>query len=460
MAVHDLASNIIVIDISRPSKVLQRLLWAIAGSKIIAGLICSIFAIVALASPGVPPLVATMAFAVSGTVLLALTIATSMRSTRSDIILLAALATAIFCLAALAIVMLWRSPDALVLLAVLLGITSIPPIVGLISVSRLMSLTYAPYPMSIVQALAFKGATQTDGIFQKVVRAVINCTFFVLTLIIFTEIISNVAGASLCYALSAVEFVNCTVSTASRLSESTGVGTIIFIIALLGAVLCQRLFIRRIAPGALRRLKCDSRAPLLYLRTFRNDVLDLRRSYSVARFFLEFVLRWFPINRRSGFVRLEEIVGACTSDLGPLVGIGNPNEWLPELGAARIYTADDEWQARISEWMATARILVVLVGQGEGFQWEINQIHQRGFSPKVWWLFAPSGESVDAPSELNDALGLSAVDKASVRRLRLAMRLSDGQTVWIESQSRHEVDYLLALRFAASVSLKHDCATL
>jgi TM2 domain-containing membrane protein YozV len=69
----------------------------------------------------------------------------------------------------------------------------------------------------------------------------------------------------------------------------------------------------------------------------------------------------------------EQELALFMSRIGPVVAIGKPGERLPELGAARLYAADDRWRDRITDLLRQARIVVVRAGNTPNLWWEIDQ---------------------------------------------------------------------------------------
>ena len=67
--------------------------------------------------------------------------------------------------------------------------------------------------------------------------------------------------------------------------------------------------------------------------------------------------------------------------VGPVVAIGKPGEPLPELGAARLYVADDQWQAKVIELMGKAALVVIRLGASPGLLWEIEQSLAQAAAP-------------------------------------------------------------------------------
>ncbi len=121
---------------------------------------------------------------------------------------------------------------------------------------------------------------------------------------------------------------------------------------------------RHEASDAEEAMARDSRPPVLYLRSFRDDgtaVLDDGGAAWIGRLI-------GAIGPQTPEQELSEILGA----LGPLVAIGKPGEPLPELGAARLYVPHDQWQRKVIELMHQASLVVVRVGSSAGVLWEIE----------------------------------------------------------------------------------------
>jgi hypothetical protein len=83
----------------------------------------------------------------------------------------------------------------------------------------------------------------------------------------------------------------------------------------------------------------------------------------------------------------EQLVARQLRRYGPFVAIGRPGEALPQLGAARTYTSDAEWQEKALAMMAASRLIAVIVGATPGLGWELGQIVKRGWTDKLLILF-------------------------------------------------------------------------
>jgi hypothetical protein len=118
-------------------------------------------------------------------------------------------------------------------------------------------------------------------------------------------------------------------------------------------------------------LEKDKRAPIVYIRSFRDDdkLLTQKDKMNLAASRLS-----FPVFATTS---KEETMATILTELGPVIAIGNPREQLPELGAARIYFTDDEWQVKILELMQKAKLVILLGGPTKNLWWEIEQALQK-----------------------------------------------------------------------------------
>jgi hypothetical protein len=108
-------------------------------------------------------------------------------------------------------------------------------------------------------------------------------------------------------------------------------------------------------------LKADTRAPVLYLRAFKDDpVASQTPSTNYAQLF--------------GVIHgEEEQIAEVLAEVGPVVALGRPGEPLPELGAARMYVADDDWQQTVIDLMRKARLVVYRATETQAFTWEVER---------------------------------------------------------------------------------------
>ncbi|MFT3893812.1 MAG: hypothetical protein QM730_19450 [Anaerolineales bacterium] len=100
----------------------------------------------------------------------------------------------------------------------------------------------------------------------------------------------------------------------------------------------------------------DKRKPVVYLRSFKDD-------FSTSQ--TQNVYDWKTH---------EEEVANVMRQIGPFVAVGNPREQLPELGAARMYLGDHEWQRTVSILSSHAQLVVLRAGNTPGLWWEVQMV--------------------------------------------------------------------------------------
>jgi hypothetical protein len=114
---------------------------------------------------------------------------------------------------------------------------------------------------------------------------------------------------------------------------------------------------RHLAPTAEEVMTADPRPPVIYLRVFRDDSTG---AVGHGAYFLPSLSE-------------EEQLARVISRIGPFVAIGRPGDDLPELGAARLYVSDAEWQEQVTELMQKANLVVLRAGDSDGFWWEVER---------------------------------------------------------------------------------------
>ncbi len=124
------------------------------------------------------------------------------------------------------------------------------------------------------------------------------------------------------------------------------------------------------AVSAEEVLDHDPRSPILYLRSFGDEVLDqsfwaiLKGAFG-RRVAME-TGGWGPTEQYMFAKELKKV--------GPYIAVGRPGEKLPEIGAARLYISDSEWHEKVLALIKRARLVVVRAGRSSGLVWEIEQL--------------------------------------------------------------------------------------
>ncbi|THA30529.1 hypothetical protein [Streptomyces sp. A1547] len=127
---------------------------------------------------------------------------------------------------------------------------------------------------------------------------------------------------------------------------------------------------------------------VLYLRSFEDDkVRATLKNYETP-------LGAPPIFP-GGFIGLvassrdeEGHIADALSPVGPLVGVGAPDEILPFAGASRMYLAKTSWHQPVRELMARARLVTLTLGSSAGTMWELSEA-MRIIPPQRLLLFVP-----------------------------------------------------------------------
>jgi hypothetical protein len=142
------------------------------------------------------------------------------------------------------------------------------------------------------------------------------------------------------------------------------------------------------AAGADRVLVEDVRPPIVFLRPFGVDRVEIgKRMSSRVR-----------ISLREGFeLTYEERLARTLRKVGRLVAVGDPTEGLPLLGAARTYATDEDWQERVDELTARASVVLLHAGESAGLGWEVRHVIELG-APERLILSLPLDAGRKEPS--------------------------------------------------------------
>ena len=157
-----------------------------------------------------------------------------------------------------------------------------------------------------------------------------------------------------------------------------------------------------VGPTAQELLESDSRAPILYLRSFQKEqvkattlgrfsylrtgtqgfYLFARRPTDFSSFIRKALVREYKrkLLDSNRSVHDEQMLFAeYFSNFGPYIAIGRPGESFEsmDLGAAKLYVPNDYWQDKVIELIETSGAVVLEAASSEGLTWEIRQILDR-----------------------------------------------------------------------------------
>jgi hypothetical protein len=213
-------------------------------------------------------------------------------------------------------------------------------------------------------------------------------------------------------------------------------------VAVLAGVAAARHAAALAQPSVDELRAVDRRRPVLLLRSFRDDQLLAWQR-----------MRRFPVafDRRK---RFEQALARTLQQLGPLIAVGAPGERVPQLGAARSYLLDAEWQDKVLTWMHESLAIVMIAGPTEWIRWELHRAVERRLENSLLILLPPDRAAQrharwqNICAALADTAWSQALAAVDVEHL-LACRLKPDGRVWaITSRSNLAQDYQLAIILA------------
>lgn len=167
-----------------------------------------------------------------------------------------------------------------------------------------------------------------------------------------------------------------------RVPANVALEQVVGIIAL--GVACLHVARRNLCKSAEEVLRQDHRPPVVYLRSFASDGEERRGFFQAMFTGVRSLLTKTP----------EQRLASAASRLGPFVAIGRPGEELPELGAARLYVGDDDWQLVVTDLLSRPGAKVILqVGETQGLRQEVGFL-SRYVRPDHVILFVPFPNNV------------------------------------------------------------------
>jgi len=128
----------------------------------------------------------------------------------------------------------------------------------------------------------------------------------------------------------------------------------------------------------------DPRPPVLFLRSFRNDLEPLPAPKSTFAYRL---FNYAERNKSLDHLLLEE-----GTALGPVVALGDPTDTVPPYGAARGYAGQGDWRRMVADLMQAASAIVVCIDDTDNLWWEVEQVSANGFLAKSLLLLHPKYE--------------------------------------------------------------------
>ena len=165
---------------------------------------------------------------------------------------------------------------------------------------------------------------------------------------------------------------------------------LVIVAPILGGFFCS-MAQRRIRFSILELTKVDGRKPILFLRPFKDDRVQLgqaRLSWGAR------IGRWLDHISDIDRMLLEE-----GTPYGPVVAIGRPGDKLPPYVVARGSFTNDTWQPGVLALAEKSMAIILCASDSEGVWWEIKNVAAR-YPDKTLVLVHPSHRGMPDNAEL------------------------------------------------------------
>jgi hypothetical protein len=170
---------------------------------------------------------------------------------------------------------------------------------------------------------------------------------------------------------------------------ATTIASGIFFIAV-AVTACFRFHRQSRSPSLVDKLSGDKRGPVLLLRSFDDAKRPARLSRSMGKKIRNYS---YLENRFFGYTFDEIITDKIDKEIGPVVALGDPGDYLPALGSAKLYIPDSNdgnvWWDAAKELIDKAQLIIVIESAGENVQRELDYIRNNIASGKVIFVTYP-----------------------------------------------------------------------
>jgi hypothetical protein len=147
---------------------------------------------------------------------------------------------------------------------------------------------------------------------------------------------------------------------------------------------CFYLAKRAGARSAGEILEADARPPVLYLRAFTSEEeMFVSLPGNEARKYTSY------LGTKTGATLEQYFGGTLQEFVGPFVALGNPLDYAPPEGAARMYERDENWKERFLNLARRAACIIIQMGESHNLRWEFEAIKAEGLQTKVFIFTSP-----------------------------------------------------------------------
>lgn len=205
------------------------------------------------------------------------------------------------------------------------------------------------------------------------------------------------------------------------------------------------IFLDRLAVVDMQsRLSKDKRSPTLFLRSFGDDRIELKRSKLVQ-----------ILSFRRKPTTADELMESIFGGFGPYIAIGRPGERQRTFGASRVYLGDDEWQSEVTQFIHEARFVVVFLDKSEGLKWEIDQVLSQGALNKTLFILPPDANLFETVELLSGFPALASYFSLEEKATRaVALLHIENKPIVFASNARGADAYQCVCNYVCKFALK------
>lgn len=208
---------------------------------------------------------------------------------------------------------------------------------------------------------------------------------------------------------------------------------------------CRSIAQRRTIISLSELMISDQRSPVLFLRSFKDDSVDLSSADQ------NLLGKIYHVGADK--LNLDKVILLELSSVGPVIAIGNPSDPRPPFGAARAYLSNSDWQVTVSTLAQQAKIIVLCVDNTEGVLWEIEHLIERDYLDKTLFIIPPRLKfehkaKLEAFSRLQPKfdLGIESDVTKNTQSIAGVYRRNDGSIVCFKSSKFTSLTFQILLR--------------
>jgi len=185
----------------------------------------------------------------------------------------------------------------------------------------------------------------------------------------------------------------------------------------------------------------DQRRPVVYLRSFAADkqrsrsLVDLVGTASSGLFYSPSI----------ELKILQGLPGNFKRKFGPYIGIAEPGDFPPCLGASKCYVEDKDWKRALLWMLERSQLAVVRIGQGDGIFWELAVVLLSFPRERILLVVDP----ISVPDDkLNETYKKLSQDLSSTFQLRFPANFNGSRVFTISSKGdveNHKADLLTTI---------------